>query len=52
MMFFILFLRILTLWGFKISPYKSIFTNGHREGDSIYEMYEYDRQYDVDKFYK
>jgi hypothetical protein len=51
-MFFVLFMRILILWGMQISPYKSFFSNGHRQGDYIYEGYEYDRQYDVDKFYK
>jgi len=35
-----------------LSPYKTFFTNGHREGDYIYNIYEYDPQYDVDKFYK
>lgn len=51
-MFGILFLRILLAWGIQISPYKSIFTDGHREGDIIYNIYEYDPKYDVDKFYK
>ncbi len=48
----ILFIRILFAWNIQISPYKSFFTNGHREGDVIYKIYEYDTQYDVDKFYK
>ena len=52
MMFCVLFLRILFAWGAQISPYKSFFTNGHREGDYIYDIYEYDLQYDFDKFYK
>lgn len=52
MMFCVLFIRILTFWGIRLTPYKSFFSNGHREGDYIYEIYEYDRQYDVDKFYK
>jgi len=51
-MFFVLFFRILTLWGVLLYPYKSFYSNGHREGDYIYEQYEYDRQYDVNKFYK
>ena len=51
-MFFILFFRILTAWGVLLYPYKSFFTKGHRVGDEIYMVYEYDRQYDVDKFYK
>ncbi len=52
MMFSILFIRILFAWGVQISPYKSFFTDGHRDGDYIFNMYEYDTQYDVDKFYK
>ena len=51
-MFTILFLRIVLAWDVLISPYKSFFTNGHREGDYIYEIYEYDLEYDSDKFYK
>lgn len=51
-MFTVLFLRILFLWGSLLSPYKSFFTNGHREEDKYYRGYEYDPQYDVDKFYK
>ena len=51
-MFFILFIRIALAWGSLLSPYKSFFTKGHRAGDEIYKEYEYDRQYDVDKFYK
>lgn len=51
-MFFILFIRIALAWGSLLSPYKTFFTKGHRAGDEIYKEYEYDRQYDVDKFYK
>ena len=55
-MFFVLFFRILTLWGNNgyqiLYPYKSFFTNGVREVDRTHNEYEYDRQYDVDKFYK
>ena len=51
-MFAVLFLRILSAWGSQISPYKSFFTDGHRENDVIYNMYEYDDRYDMDKFYK
>lgn len=52
LMFGILFLRILFAWGVLLSPYKTFFTDGHREGDFIYNMYEYDPRYDIDKFYK
>lgn len=52
MMFCLLFIRIVLAWGILINPYKTFFTNGHREGDFIYDVYEYDPQYDVEKFYK
>jgi hypothetical protein len=52
MMFCILFIRIVISWGVLLSPYKTFFTDSHREGDFIYNMYEYDTQYDIDKFYK
>ena len=48
---FYLFFRILSSWGMQISPYKTFFTNGIREGDVI-ELYEYDHGYDEDKFYR
>lgn len=51
-MFTVLFLRILVLWDYRISPYKSFFSDGFRENDRIHEIYEYDPQYDLDKFYK
>ncbi len=51
-MFFVLFFRILTAWGIFLYPYKSFFSNGSRSGDYIHQGYEYDKQYDVDKFYK
>lgn len=47
-----LFLRILITWGVLLSPYKTFFTNGHRTRDFIYEHYEYDSNYDNDKFYR
>ena len=49
---FVLFLRILISWGVLLYPYKTFFTNGHRENDYIFERYEYDYNYDKDKFYK
>ena len=52
LMFCILYIRILFAWGIQVSPYKTFFTDGHRDGDYIYNMYEYDTQYDMDKFYK
>ena len=54
MYFVVLFLyfRIVTAWGVLLSPYKTFFTGGVREGDFIYERYEYDTNYAKDKFYK
>lgn len=54
MLFVSLFLyyRILFSWGIQLHPYKTFFTNGIREGDYIEERYEYDQNYDLDKFYK
>lgn len=48
----LLYLRILVGWGVMLAPYKTFFVEGHREGDYIYEAYEYDEQYDVDKLYR
>lgn len=49
-----LFIRIVVSWGAigTLYPYKSFFTDGYRPGDQTHEIYEYDRRYDVDKFYK
>ena len=47
-----LYLRILFAWGILLSPYKTFFTNGHRDSDFIYEIFEYDHNYDIDKFYR
>ena len=48
----LLYLRILFAWGPRIAPYKSFFTDGHRQDDRIHRIYEYDQRYDQDKFYK
>lgn len=47
-----LYIRILLLWGVFLYPYKTFFTNGIREGDRIYQKYEYDVNYAKDKFYR
>lgn len=47
-----LYIRILLLWGVFLYPYKTFFTNGIREGDGIYQKYEYDVNYAKDKFYR
>lgn len=52
MISFLLFFRILTSWGVFVYPYKTFFTNGHRENDYIFNKYEYDDGYDRDKFYR
>lgn len=48
----VLYLRIVLAWGVQLSPYKTFFSDGHREGDFIYQIYEYDEQYDLDKLYR
>ena len=50
-MFFALFMRIVLAWGILIYPYKTFFTDGFREGDWIYDKYEYDFNYEKDKLY-
>lgn len=49
---FFLYFRILMVWSILLYPYKSFFTNGHRANDLIFPLYEYDYNYDTDKFYK
>ena len=49
---FFLYLRIVTVWDIYLYPYKTFFTNGVRKGDFIYEYYEYDENYEIDKFYR
>lgn len=49
---FLLFFRILYYWGFLLSPYKTFLTNGVRDYDPVYETYEYDENYSIDKFYR
>ena len=48
----VLFVRIVISWGVLLSPYKTFFTPGFRDGDFIHRIYEYDKKYDEDKFYK
>ena len=49
---FLLFFRILSGWDNLVSPYKSFLTDGVRTPDYIHDRYEYDNNYDVDKFYR
>ncbi|WP_082721671.1 EpsG family protein [Prevotella sp. DNF00663] len=48
----LLFLRIVYSWGEMLNPYKTFLTNGSRENDHIHDSYEYDSNYDRDKFYR
>lgn len=48
----LLYLRILLAWGVQLYPYKTFLTEGHRDGDFIYQVYEYDNRYDEDKLYR
>lgn len=49
-----LYLRIYNSWQkyLNLYPYKTFMTNGYREGDYSWERYEYDHNYDIDKFYR
>lgn len=49
-----LYVRVYTSWQIfhNLYPYKTFFTNGYREGDFSWRHYEYDHNYDVDKFYR
>lgn len=51
---FVLFFRIYFSWQvvMNLYPYKTFLTNGHREGDPVYQKWEYDAKYDKDKFYR
>lgn len=49
---FFLFYRIVDAWSFNLCPYKTFLTPGHTAAEWIYQDYEYDRYYDVDKFYR
>ena len=49
-----LYLRVYNSWQayLNLYPYKTFLTNGYREGDYSWENYEYDHNYDIDKFYR
>jgi len=49
-----LYIRIFISWqsGLFLYPYKSFLTDGYRYNDPIRERYEYDINYDKDKFYR
>jgi|LAHS01.1.fsa_nt_gb hypothetical protein len=50
-----LYFRVLVMWGgptLCFYPYKSFLSDGHRQGDWVYDSNEYDRNYDRDHFYR
>lgn len=49
-----LFVRIYVSWeeNLFLYPYKTFITNGYRVGDPIHQQYEYDAEYDLNKFYR
>ena len=49
-----LYLRVYNSWQtyLNLYPYKTFLTNGYREGDYSWIHYEYDHNYDKDKFYR
>lgn len=50
---FIMFFRITSQWNFNLSPYKTFLTDGYPCGiKEIYETYEYDENYTMDKLYR
>ncbi|MBJ2187919.1 MAG: EpsG family protein [Muribaculaceae bacterium] len=49
---FVLYARILFGWGILLSPYKTFLEDGVRYDDYIHKKYEYDHNYDYNKFYR
>ena len=49
---FFLFYRILDAWYFNLGPYKTFLTSGHTAAEWIYEDFEYNTYYDLDKFHR
>lgn len=49
-----LYIRVYNSWQIFLNlyPYKTFTTNGYRQGDYSWENYEYDHNYDVNKFYR
>lgn len=49
-----LYIRVYNAWQLYLNlyPYKTFLTNGYRQGDYSHEKYEYDANYDSDKFYR
>lgn len=52
---FALFFRITYAWSYGnrcLLPYKTFFTNGYPSAKDVYEQYEYDEEYEYNKFYR
>ena len=49
---FALYMRIYFSWNTLVYPYKTFFSEGYRESDRIHDKYEYNNDYDTDKFYR
>lgn len=52
---FFLYIRVFNAWqaaGMNLYPYKTFLTDGHRKGDPVWDAYEYDLNYDKNKFYR
>ena len=49
-----LYLRIYNGWqsGMQLYPYKTFLTDGYREGDPVRDKFEYDFEYEKNKFYR
>ena len=49
-----LYLRIYNSWqvAIQLYPYKTFLTEGYREGDFVRDTFEYDFEYEKDKFYR
>ena len=50
--FFLFFRLLYGAWNPLLVPYKTFFTDGYRQGDKIHDFYEYDDNYDENKFYR
>ena len=48
----LLFLRITNDWSSILTPYKTFLTNGEPSGKIVYDLFEYDKRYTDDKFYR
>lgn len=49
---FFLFFRLCDAWGIQLFPYKTFLTDGYRQGDIVHDTFEYDFEYEKDKFYR